>query len=202
MKLITLTVRHSILLLSFGLIGLVAACSKDNGTTNNPIAPITPQPENSAYHRINGAGWFSNPAVVNLKDVKRGRQLKPGTSCTVSGDTMTIVACTTVVNNGLLDTTALRLAFKVRPGYVGNYTLRYDRNTVDILKQGSVAFFGTAREWDQYFPTTASSDGTLTIKTYNAANKTITGDYNFVMTLLNLPPRTIAGGSLKTVIVQ
>jgi len=171
-----------------------SACKKDDTTptVTYTIPPVVVQPTNSLYHKYNTTTWISSTKLIKLDTVQSALQLSNGTGCTYRNDTLTIVAA----SKSGTDTLALKLQLKLKAGLVGSYTLVYDRNAVEQLKNATISFFGKPSDLKYLNPISYNCGGTFTITSYDANNGLITGSYNFVQ-IFGIKNTSITGGTFK-----
>jgi hypothetical protein len=177
----------------------IAACSDDNGNTNNTDNDSGNQ--NVITASIEGTGVVKT-AFVTSKNfvVGNAKGLAPfvkGTAATISNDTLYIRG----VGDFKGDSMMVYFAIKLPAGnkVLGIHPIRYDRNTVAEQGKGAVAFFGTYEVLkDIYNPYTATVSGELEITKYDFDAKTITATYSFSQTMFNVT-LALTEGSLQNV---
>jgi len=187
---------YSCLLLA--LMAVNFSCSKD--TNNNTDSPAPVVNVNLIAAKVSGTGIALTDFLSSKDFIQGGAKANAtftrGTSATISNDTLYIRG----IGSLGADSVMLHLAIKLPAGnsLVGIHPIRYDRNTVAEQAKGAVAFFGNQSLYALFNPYTATVSGELEIKTFDAANKTISGNFNFSQTMF---AQTIAitNGSLQKV---
>jgi len=188
---------YSCLLLA--LMAVSFSCSKDSNN-NNANGPEQVVNVNLISAKVAGTGIALTDFVSSKEFVQGSAKANAafirGTSATISNDTLYIRG----IGSLGADSVMLHLAIKLPAGnaLVGIHPIRYDRNTVAEQAKGAVAFFGNQSLYALFNPYTATVSGELEIRTFDAANKTISGTFNFSQTMF---AQTIAitNGSLQKV---
>ena len=151
------------LVLSFAF--TFTACKKDkddNGGSPGPSAPVT--------CKVNGTAWNSlgqNDKVIVLGDTANG------VDAILEEDTLSISA----VSVKGTDSTMIILTAVVDADRIGTYTLSVASGNLGMYIPGLDvgSFIGTITGYLQY------TTGTLTISSYDAGKKTISGSFSFNM---------------------
>jgi hypothetical protein len=177
-----------------GFVVLGFSCNREDlnitSASNTPVI----QPSNSLYHKYGNSPWISSNNALNLDTIDLNKKISPGTSATIKNNLLTIIGVGTIFPD-----TALKLQVQLKSGYIGTYSLIYDRNAVDVQKNSSISFFGRRIELQTLNPVSYNCGGTFSITSYDAANKTISGTYNFVQ-VAGIKTTNITGGVFKNLV--